>query len=428
MPPSPRTSLLPNKKWSSLPSKTGEGELDTFGKEKDTAGGGTPTPQTRKGSNAPPAPSPLDSCNDWKTLSTEATFVAVNTLSQLMSVCKGESNEMRDVIRTTLDVAKTSEDTRAMLEALENLYKVEELASIVFAKGNEDLSYQLFCNLLNGFGTSYLVNACVLILAKLFLQDPMRTTTQSLLAISSLQLSRVFIHNFRKSLQVLERNLSINDRSSFVMSITENLSFIDVSEFDAATAASNGRKSLYEPSSSTNNSSNATTSNKPSGLARPKLSRTLSSAVDLSTRLSTIINSIWLLKTCHNDYRFSELYLKLANYYSHFARGKLRIEAFDALKEEHESKKRYSEALLCELHVAARLARHTATPEVKRIMLGISRNLKDEFEEVEEWPEEEDNTEELIQRLESCVNLCLKAERYELMLEVISKKIKLTTI
>lgn len=415
MPPSPRTSLLPNKKWSSLPSKTeGEG-LDSFGKEKENAQQNQQ--QSRKGSNTVP----LDSTNDWKTLSTEATFTAVNTLSHLMSVCKGESNEMRDVIRTTLDVAKTSEDTRAMLEALENLYKVDELAAIVFTKGNEDLSYQLFCNLLNGFGTSYLVNSCVLILAKLFLQDPMRTTTQSLLAVSSLQLSRVFIHNFRKSLQVLERNLSINDRSSFVMSITENLSFIDVSEFDMATHQSTPRANgiqIKTPSLAHVDSTTSSSSVGSNGLAKPKLSRTLSSAVDLSTRLSTVINSIWLLKACHNEYRYSELYLKLANYYSHFARGKLRIEAFDSLKDEHESKKRYSEALLCELHVAARLARHTATIEVKRIMLGISRNLKDEFEEVEEWPEEEDNTEELIQRLESCVALCLKAERYELMLEV----------
>ncbi|ODN03684.1 Dedicator of cytokinesis protein 9 [Orchesella cincta] len=409
MPPSPRTSLLPNKKWSSLPSKTGEGELDSFGKEKDPG-------SVRKGSSGG---SPLEAVSDWKTLSTEATFVSVNTLSHLMNVCKGESNEMRDVIRTTLDVAKTSEDTRAMLDALENLYKVEELASIVFAKGNEDLSYQLFCNLLNGFGTSYLVNSCVLILAKLFLQDPMRTTTQSLLAISSLQLSRVFIHNFRKSLQVLERNLSINDRSSFVMSITENLSFIDVSEFDMAssTPKSNGGGSHLYPGKSSLHPNDSSSSSSTSSL-RPKLSRTLSSAVDLSTRLSTIINSIWQVNSCHNDYRYAELYLKLANYYSHFARGKLRIEMFDKLKTEHESKKRFSEALMCELHVAARLARHTATPEVKRIMLGISRNLKDEFEEVEEWPEEEDNTEELIQKLENCVTFCLKAERYELMLEV----------
>jgi hypothetical protein len=51
-------------------------------------------------------------------------------------------------------------------------------------------------------------------------------------------------------------------------------------------------------------------------------------------------------------------------------------------------------------------------------MLGISENLRDEFEMLDESSEEEDNTEELIQRLEMCVNLCEKSERYELMLEV----------
>jgi len=51
-------------------------------------------------------------------------------------------------------------------------------------------------------------------------------------------------------------------------------------------------------------------------------------------------------------------------------------------------------------------------------MLGISENLRDEFEMLDESNEEEDYTEELIQRLEDCVNLCEKSERYELMLEV----------
>jgi len=52
-------------------------------------------------------------------------------------------------------------------------------------------------------------------------------------------------------------------------------------------------------------------------------------------------------------------------------------------------------------------------------MLGISQNLKDEFQQTGDSHEEEDTTEELIQRLETCVHLCEKAERYELMLEVI---------
>ena len=56
--------------------------------------------------------------------------------------------------------------------------------------------------------------------------------------------------------------------------------------------------------------------------------------------------------------------------------------------------------------------------QVKKIMIGISQNLKVEFEDIEEIVEEEDVTEELIQRLENCVTLCEKAERYELMLEV----------
>ena len=51
-------------------------------------------------------------------------------------------------------------------------------------------------------------------------------------------------------------------------------------------------------------------------------------------------------------------------------------------------------------------------------MLGISENLKAEFEEIEDPIEEEDCTEDLILRLENCVHLCEKAERYELMLEV----------
>ena len=51
-------------------------------------------------------------------------------------------------------------------------------------------------------------------------------------------------------------------------------------------------------------------------------------------------------------------------------------------------------------------------------MLGISQNLKDEFQQHVDLHEEEDTTEELIQRLESCVHFCEKSERYELMLEV----------
>jgi hypothetical protein len=118
MPPSPRTSLLPNKKWSSLPLK-GSGDDSSV-----TSVGGKD--QARKGSTT---------ASDWKSLNTEATFVCVDTLANLCSACKGENNEMRDVIRTTLDVAKASEDTRAMLGALENIFHVEDLASIVFAKG-----------------------------------------------------------------------------------------------------------------------------------------------------------------------------------------------------------------------------------------------------------------------------------------------------
>lgn len=51
-------------------------------------------------------------------------------------------------------------------------------------------------------------------------------------------------------------------------------------------------------------------------------------------------------------------------------------------------------------------------------MLGISENLRVEFEDEEDSKEELDYTEELIDRLEQCVHLCEKSERYELMLEV----------
>lgn len=118
MPPSPRTSLLPNKKWSSLPSKTVE----------DIAG----TDALLKAQENKPS---TDIASCWRALSTEATFICLDTLANLCHACKGEVNEMRDVIRTTLDVAKASEDTRAMFGALENLCRIEELASIVFAKG-----------------------------------------------------------------------------------------------------------------------------------------------------------------------------------------------------------------------------------------------------------------------------------------------------
>jgi len=117
MPPSPRASLLPNKKWSSLPLK---GTADEPLKVDDLA------LKRRKSTTA----------SDWKALSSETTFICVDTLANLCTACKGENNEIRDVIRTTLDVAKTSEDTRSMLSALENLYHIDELANIVFAKGN----------------------------------------------------------------------------------------------------------------------------------------------------------------------------------------------------------------------------------------------------------------------------------------------------
>jgi hypothetical protein len=142
MPPSPRSSTVPNKKWSSLPSKTeavvdGETTNNIIGsssssKDKDV-------PMLRKTSNGSTS-SPFDSFNEWKTLNTETTFVCVDTLSNLCSTCKGEDNEMREVIRTSLNVAKAAEDTRAMLSTLQNLAQIEELAAIVFAKGNEDLT------------------------------------------------------------------------------------------------------------------------------------------------------------------------------------------------------------------------------------------------------------------------------------------------
>ncbi|XP_035712502.1 dedicator of cytokinesis protein 9 isoform X5 [Folsomia candida] len=397
MPPSPR-SAVPNKKWSSLPSKTTE----------ESAVDGNPVEMTspsRKTSNT----SPFDSFNEWKTLNTETTFVCIDTLSNLCSACKGEDNEMREVIRTSLNVAKAAEDTRAMLSTLQNLAQVEELAAIVFAKGNEDLTHQLFCELLTGFGTSYLIHICVLILGKLFMNDPNRTTSQSLFAISSLSLDQVFVHNFRKALNLLERNMSVNDRSSFMLSITEKLSFIDVSEADGTT---------YSKANTLVLSGSQPVSN---GIIKNKLMRTVSTtALDLSNRLSTVMNSLWVLKACTNEYRIPEVYLKLANSYAYYAKGRLRIETFDSLKSEHLNKKKYSEALMCELHVAARLARQTTTSaEIKRVMLGISRNLRDEFEEeADDNQEEADYTEELIDRMEQCVHLCEKSERYEVMLEV----------
>jgi hypothetical protein len=124
MPPSPRSSAMPTKKWSSLPSKTNS---------EDAGDGAVGPPESpRKGSTNPS----FNALNEWKALNTEATFVCVDTLSSLCSACKGENNEMREVIRTTLDVAKAAEDTRAMLGALENLSKIEELPTIVFAKGS----------------------------------------------------------------------------------------------------------------------------------------------------------------------------------------------------------------------------------------------------------------------------------------------------
>lgn len=131
MPPSPR-SAVPNKKWSSLPSKTTE----------ESAVDGNPVEMTspsRKTSNT----SPFDSFNEWKTLNTETTFVCIDTLSNLCSACKGEDNEMREVIRTSLNVAKAAEDTRAMLSTLQNLAQVEELAAIVFAKGTHIFIHKL---------------------------------------------------------------------------------------------------------------------------------------------------------------------------------------------------------------------------------------------------------------------------------------------
>jgi hypothetical protein len=121
MPPSPRSSTVANKKWSSLPSKSTEETL------LEAAANESPAKI--------PNGSPFDSFNEWKTLNTETNFVCVDTLSNLCSACKGEDNEMREVIRTSLDVAKAAEDTRAMLSTLQNLAQVEELAAIVFAKG-----------------------------------------------------------------------------------------------------------------------------------------------------------------------------------------------------------------------------------------------------------------------------------------------------
>lgn len=140
--------------------------------------------------------------------------------------------------------------------------------------------------------------------------------------------------------------MSLNERSSFVISITEKLSFIDLQEF--------------EPKSILKNKNSFRHLKPGMGRRREKISPN-----NLPVRLGTILNSLWLLKSCANDYRLSELYLKLANSYSFYAHGRLRIDAFESLKEEHLSRKRFSEALLCELHIAAGLARHSATPEVK---------------------------------------------------------------
>jgi len=126
MPPSPRNSFLPNKKWSSLPSRASEGDLSEGTYKSGTQGG--------------PLETIHDGGNEWATLNTETSFICVKTLANLCETCKGEHNEMRDVIRTTLDVAKASEDTRAMFGTLENLLHVDELASIVFAKGVLNLS------------------------------------------------------------------------------------------------------------------------------------------------------------------------------------------------------------------------------------------------------------------------------------------------
>jgi len=139
--------------------------------------------------------------------------------------------------------------------------------------------------------------------------------------------------------------MSLNERSSFVMAITEKLSFIDLSEFEP--------KSILKPRHSFRHLKTGT------GRRRDKMVTN-----SLPMRLGTILNSLWLLKSCTNDYRLSELYLKLANSYSFYARGRLRIDAFESLKDEHLSRKRFSEALTCELHIAAGLARHSATPDV----------------------------------------------------------------
>jgi len=124
---------------------------------------------------------------------------------------------------------------------------IEDLASIVFAKGNEDLSHQLFCDLLHGFETSYLINTCVAILRKLYLHNPQRTTSQSLVAVSSLTFTPVFIHNFRKSQSLLERGMSVNERSSCVTAIAEKLSFIDIQEFEPNTIGLNTLKAKKIP-------------------------------------------------------------------------------------------------------------------------------------------------------------------------------------
>jgi len=224
------------------------------------------------------------------------------------------------------------------------------------------LTHLLFCELLNGFGTSYLIQTCVQILGKLFMYDPSRTTSQCLLAIPSLTLNQVFVHNFRKALNLLERSMSVNDRSSFLLSITEKLSYIDVSDL---TDSSRNSASFSASNTLVVGSNNMTNGSE----RKNKLIRSASTiAMDLSSRLATVVNSVWVLRSCSNDYRIPELYLKLANSYAHYASGRLRIEAFDSLRGEHLNKKRYSEALLCELHAAARLARHIATPEVSYLV------------------------------------------------------------
>jgi len=204
-----------------------------------------------------------------------------------------------------------------------------------------------------------LIHTCVLLLGKLFVFDPHRTTSQSLLAISSLSLSPVFVHNFRKALSLLEKSMSISDRSSFILAIADKLNFIDVNDFESEKSFG-ADKNCMKQISPKKNGGIRTAASKNKELLR----QNSTPLMELSTRLATIVNSMWVLKSCNNEYRIPELYLKLANSYSYFAGARLRIDSYDALKGEHLSNKRYSEALMCELHVAARLAKHNATSEV----------------------------------------------------------------